>query len=242
VSSKTFPTLEVENAHFANGIKYVIGIDEVGRGALCGPVSVGVAVLRACSHFQNTHATAGSDAFEPWPARLADSKLISEKVREQLFAPVGEWVHTWSVGSATNNEIDEHGITACLAKAAVRAIRDLPAELREEVAENPQCALVILDGSHNWLGTSLGQVRVTVRTKADRDCVSVAAASVLAKVTRDREMVTLVADRPELAAFGLAGNKGYSSHQHLDALREFGPSEWHRRTWLSKILGEDALF
>ncbi|MDE2409460.1 MAG: ribonuclease HII [Actinomycetales bacterium] len=236
MSSKTFPTLEVEQAHFNAGIKYVIGIDEVGRGALCGPVSVGVAILHANSHSQST------DAFEPWPAQLADSKLISEKVREQLFAPVGEWVHGWSVGSATNAEIDELGITSCLAKAAVRAVQDLPSCIRAEIAANPESAIVILDGSHNWLGTSLGQVRVTVRTKADRDCVSVAAASVLAKVARDSQMVGLVAAEPALAAFGIAGNKGYSSQQHLDALREIGPTNWHRRTWLTKILGEDALF
>jgi len=236
VSSKTFPTLEVEQAHFNAGVRYLIGIDEVGRGALCGPVSVGVAVLHANTHSQST------DAFEPWPSQLADSKLISEKVREQLFAPVGDWVHGWAVGSATNNEIDDLGITACLAKAAVRAVQSLPAEIRAEIAASPASALVILDGSHNWLGSSLGQVKVMVRTKADRDCVSVAAASVLAKVTRDRQMVGLVAAEPALEAFGIAGNKGYSSRQHLDALRETGPTEWHRRSWLSKILGEDALF
>ena len=236
MSSKTYPTLEVEQGHFSAGFKYVIGIDEVGRGALCGPVSVGVAILNTDAHSQST------DSFIPWPAQLADSKLISEKIRDQLFAPVADWVTGWSVGSASNYEIDEFGITACLAKAAVRAVQALPSEIRAEIAANPQSALVILDGSHNWLGASLGQVRVTVRTKADRDCVSVAAASVLAKVSRDREMIALVEAEPDLQAFGIAGNKGYSSQQHLDALREIGPTRWHRRTWLGKILGEDALF
>ena len=101
---------------------------------------------------------------------------------------------------------------------------------------------IILDGSHNWLAGSVGEVGVVMRTKADRDCVSVAAASVLAKVTRDREMAALEVAEPNLQVYGLSGNKGYSSAGHIAALRLHGPSSYHRVTWLTKILAEDALF
>ena len=230
MSSKTFPTLEFERQLFSAGASLVIGIDEVGRGALCGPVSVGVAVLRANKHTDG------------WPPQLADSKLLSEKVREQLHQPVAAWVEAWSVGSASNTEIDEIGITAALALAARRAIGALPEGIRAEVSSQPQQARIILDGSHNWLAGSVGEVLVQMRPKADRDCVSVAAASVLAKVTRDREMVALEAGDPALSVFGLAGNKGYSSATHILALQQHGPSVHHRVTWLTKILGQDALF
>ena len=232
MSSKTYPTNNTEQALFEAGYRFILGIDEVGRGALAGPVAVGIAVLESSMHAGRTD----------WPSQLCDSKLISEKVREQLFEPVGTWVAGYAVGMASAAEIDELGITKCLSLAAERAVRELPAELRAQVAANPGTATAILDGSHNWLGTALGPVSAAVKTKADRDCVSVAAASVLAKVTRDRMMGQLVATDVDLERYGIAGNKGYSSQQHLDALREFGPVEQHRKTWLGKILGENQLF
>jgi len=235
MSSKTFPTLRVEQAHFDSGVRFVIGIDEVGRGALFGPVAVGVAILAT-----EFHSSAAAQSRGPWPEKLADSKLVPEAQREAMFGPLGAWVAGWSVGMASNREIDELGITACLALAARRAVVDLPSELRAAIAAAPASALAILDGSHNWLGQTLGPVPVKVQTKADRDCVSVAAASVLAKVTRDRHVLELAASQP--SAFGIAGNKGYSSAQHIEALRTIGPTDLHRRTWLTKILAEDALF
>ena len=239
MSSKTYPTLSLESQLFAAGARFVVGIDEVGRGCLAGPVAVGVAVLSAVRHGEPSAAGA-------WPEQLADSKLISEKVREAIFEPVGSWVSGYAVGMASNAEIDELGIIKCLSLAAGRAIRNLPSELRAEVAEalaaGPSGAHAILDGSHNWLGDAIGPMAVTVRTKADRDCVSVAAASVLAKVTRDRVVAEIAAADAALEPYGFAGNKGYSSAGHLAALRELGPTQWHRRTWLSKILAEDALF
>jgi len=232
MSSKTYPTNNTEQELFNSGYQFVLGIDEVGRGALAGPVAVGIAVLEASMHAGRTD----------WPAQLCDSKLISEKVREALFEPVGAWVAGYAVGMASAVEIDQLGITRCLSLAAERAVRELPAELRARVGLNPQSATAILDGSHNWLGPALGPVGSFVKTKADRDCVSVAAASVLAKVTRDRMMSDLAAIDESFARFGIAGNKGYSSQQHLDALREFGPVDQHRKTWLGKILGENQLF
>jgi ribonuclease HII len=92
----------------------------------------------------------------------------------------------------------------------------------------------ILDGSHNWLARA--PFTVKVQTKADRDCVSVAAASVLAKVTRDRLMVELAA---QIKGFGFEGHKGYASAGHIAAIRDLGPSSEHRHTWLTRILADE---
>ena len=232
MSSKTYPNLSLEQSLFDAGTEIVIGIDEVGRGSLFGPVAVGIAVLSRDRH----------SGTNDWPARLADSKLISQSIRESLFEPVSDWVEAHSVGMASAAEIDRDGIVASLALAARRAIETLPSEVRARVAGNPDAAFAILDGSHNWLGSALGPVRSMVQTKADRDCVSVAAASVLAKVERDNLMISIAAADPRVEPYGIAGNKGYSSATHLDALRRLGPLELHRKTWLGKILGDSSLF
>lgn len=232
MSSRTYPSLSLEQQLFDSGFEFVLGIDEVGRGCLFGPVAVGVAVLQSSVHSQKSD----------WPAKLCDSKLIAEKVREEIFEPVAAWVSGYAVGMASAAEIDELGITKCLSLAAERAVRQLPADLRAQIGQNPGTAKAILDGSHNWLGSALGPVASMVQTKADRDCVSVAAASVLSKVTRDRLVVEMASIDESLQPYGIAGNKGYSSSGHLAALREFGSHALHRHTWLHKILAQDELF
>lgn len=216
MSTKTSPSLNLERTLFDAGAKYVLGIDEVGRGAIAGPVAVGVAVIDK------------SKLDEPWPSKLRDSKLISEKIREELFEPTGSWVTQWAVGMASAKEIDANGIVWCLEAAAKRAIDQLEVDFDEVHA--------ILDGSHNWLARA--PFKVMVQTKADRDCASVAAASVLAKVTRDRLMIQLASKIP---GYGLDGHKGYASAGHIAALRQDGPSEEHRLTWLTRILADPNL-
>lgn len=217
MSSKTFPTSDLERQIFAAGVKQLIGIDEVGRGAIAGPVAVGVSLIEPQS------------LDVPWPEQLRDSKLMTEKQREANFEPVAAWVSQWAVGMSSAEEIDKIGITKALALAAERAIEQL-------VIDAPN-ARMLLDGSHNWLGNRSYGVPVAVRPKADRDCVSVAAASVLAKVTRDRLMQQLAVETP---GYGLEGHKGYASEAHMAAVRELGPSALHRVTWLGKILGIDS--
>ena len=211
MSSKTFPSLSLEQTLFDSGAKYVLGIDEVGRGSVAGPVAVGISVIDSTKLAQ------------PWPAKLRDSKLISEKVREELFEPTGSWVSQWAVGMASAQEIDSCGIVWSLEAAAKRAFDQLDLELDSVMA--------ILDGSHNWLARA--PFHVHVQPKADRDCASVAAASVLAKVTRDRLMVELAETVP---GYGFEGHKGYASAGHIAAIRELGPSSEHRVTWLTRIL------
>ena len=228
MSSKTFPSLNLERELWASGARFIIGMDEVGRGAIAGPVAVGVALL---------------DRLDPrvetaWPQNLRDSKLLSEKARNQILEPVQNWVSGYSVGMATANEIDTKGIVQALAASASRALDQLLADavLRQMIAQDG--AVIILDGSHNWLGAKASGIPVIVRTKADRDCVSVAAASVISKVQRDNLMIGLSKDYAE---FGFEGHKGYASEAHIKAIKSVGPSSEHRHTWLTKILGDGQL-
>jgi ribonuclease HII len=227
MSSKTSPTTDFELELIAAGSRFVIGVDEVGRGAIAGPVAVGVAVVDS----QNTD-------FRAMPNGLRDSKLLSEKQRVGLIEPIRDWVAGSAVGFASPQEIDTKGIVTSLAQAASRALTKLleTEGLRSLIASDG--ATVLLDGSHNWLQEHAGGLKVVVRTKADRDCAVVAAASVVAKVERDDLMIALAAEHP---AFGLDGHKGYASSSHIEALREFGPSDVHRETWLTKILSDGIL-
>jgi ribonuclease HII len=204
----------------------LIGIDEVGRGAIAGPVAVGVALI-------DTH-TKPLDAF---PSGLRDSKLLSEKQREALVEPISLWLTASAVGMVEASEIDHFGIIAALSKSASRGLSALleSAQLRAEIARDG--ATIILDGSHNWLGAEAGGVSVVVREKADRDCALVSAAAVVAKVERDHLMVSLGAAHP---GYLLEGHKGYASAAHIEAVRKLGPSSVHRVTWLTKILAGSA--
>jgi ribonuclease HII len=223
MSSKTYPSLSFEHDLWAKGPRFVIGIDEVGRGAIAGPVAVGVAVIDQKE----------IDAKGDWPKQLCDSKLISEKVRNEIVAPVQSWVRASSVGMVSAQEIDDLGIVSALASSAATALAELfsDQELRQEIVTDG--AVIILDGSHNWIGPKASGIEVVVRTKADRDCVSVAAASVIAKVRRDNLMIALDLEVP---GYGLAGHKGYASANHIAALQTLGPSAIHRLSWLTKIL------
>lgn len=223
MSSKTsqLPSLSFEQTFFDSGIRFVIGVDEVGRGSIAGPVAVGVALLDVQINISG------------WPEKLRDSKLISEKTRETTFNDVSNWVKGWAVGMSSAQEIEANGIVHALALAGSRALDQLleDSKLRSELANGG--VQLILDGSHNWLGPKAMGIPVVTKTKADRDCVSVAAASVLAKVTRDRLMVELDQSHP---GYGLASNKGYASANHISGLKELGVSPIHRTSWLSKII------
>jgi ribonuclease HII len=133
--------------------------------------------------------------------------------------------------------IDERGIVDALATAGSQALERILQDqnLRQEIIRDG--AVILLDGSHNWLGPKSSGIDVLVRTKADRDCVSVAAASVIAKVTRDNLMIELA---QQVSGYGLDGHKGYASATHIEAVRRLGPSDQHRVTWLTKILADGS--
>jgi ribonuclease HII len=222
MSSKTSPTTDFERALLAEGVRFIIGIDEVGRGAVAGPVAVGAALFDA-----------QTGSLEQFPKGLRDSKLLSQKQRLELVEPLETWLAGNAVGWASAQEIDERGIIWSLATAASRALTSLleVADLRASIARDG--AIVLLDGNHDWLAEHAGGLRVVVREKADRDCAVVSAAAVLAKVRRDRQMESLAEQHP---GYELEGHKGYASAKHMQAIRNLGPSPIHRVTWLGKIL------
>jgi len=204
---------------------WVVGIDEVGRGAVAGPVSVGAAVVS-----RSTRAT--------FPAGLRDSKLLTPEARATLCTPVRAWVAGCAVGHATPAEIDAVGIMAALRLAAARAVRQL-----HDAGIFPTAA--ILDGNHNWLAPDLldddGVRRtlafdeVVLAVKADAACAVVAAASVVAKVERDGIMCEL----PD-PGYGWVQNKGYAVAAHLDAISRLGTCEHHRRSWNLPVAAGDT--
>ncbi len=206
------PSLEVERDLLRSCTRLGC-MDEVGRGALAGPVTVGLVVIDAM--------------VEAPPEGIRDSKLLAPARREQFVDPIRAWCRAWSVGHASNDEVDAVGIVGALRLAGLRALAQ--SDIAPEV--------VLLDGSHDWLtrtdtlfddGQELHTPRVVTRVKADRDCIGVAAASILAKVERDAIMVAASTEHP---AFGWAENKGYASASHQEALRSLGPTSLHRVSW-----------
>ena len=205
------PTLLVETEMHAGGARYVIGCDEVGRGAIAGPVAVGLCVVEA--------------GLPAHPEGLRDSKLLSEKRRELLAPLAAGWALYSAVGLASSDEVDRFGIVAALGMAGRRALVEL-----HEAGAAVRESVVLLDGSHDWLSPALARpLQVQTRVKADRDCVSVAAASVVAKVHRDRLMIDADGKHP---GYGWSGNKGYGSAAHFAAIAELGATDFHRKTWL----------
>jgi ribonuclease HII len=220
MSSKPYPTTDTERS--LGAYRYVIGIDEVGRGAVAGPVAVGAFVLDLKT------LDVGKI-----PTKLQDSKLMTEKSREAVYEELITWQPGFAVGMVDAKDIDTHGIVSALSQSAVRALKQLAEldEIKQALTDNQ--VHILLDGTHNWLENVVSRIPVTVRAKADRDCVSVAAAACIAKVTRDRLMVKHAEEYP---MYQLDGHKGYASASHIDALRLHGPSDIHRVSWLTKIL------
>ncbi len=205
------PTLDLERQLHGEGARFVIGCDEVGRGAIAGPVAVGMSVV-------------GPGIGAP-PVGLRDSKMLSEKRREALAPLAQGWLLHSAVGLATAAEVDSFGIMAALGLAGRRAL----AALHESGASIHDC-VVLLDGSFDWLTPALSKPpRVRTQVKADRDCASVAAASVISKVHRDRLMIAADETMP---GYGWKGNKGYGSAEHFAAIASLGATELHRHTWL----------
>lgn len=246
------PSWDLESRLAAAGAPVVFGFDEVGRGALAGPVMVGCAAIRSSRLLPVPPSI---------PDHLADSKMLTEREREALFDPLSGFVDVWAVGSASNKEIDEAGITHALGLAALRALVACEERLMGWSAGSDTCtdadaadgqrenfrgpaatlsaAAGILDGPYDYISRAAGAMdapavpvlpRITTKVKADAGCAIVSAASDLAKVTRDRLMEEL-AGRPGYAVYGWASNKGYGTSAHRAAIAAYGPSDLHRLTW-----------
>jgi ribonuclease HII len=195
---KSSPSLQVERALWAEGHEFVVGMDEVGRGAWAGPLTVGAAIVPRDRRVN----------------KIRDSKMLTELEREMLFDRVAGWCR-WSVGHASPEECDELGMSEAQRLAAQRALDELGVPVER----------VLLDGKWDFVGQGTSQMLV----KGDARCLSIAAASILAKVTRDRIMRE-EAVHHDLWAFD--DNKGYPCPRHKTALRGVGPSAIHRRAWV----------
>ncbi len=198
------PTLDVEREFFAGGARIVAGVDEVGRGAIAGPVTIGVVAIDA--------------SVGEIPSGLRDSKLMTPKRREAMVPVAKEWGLAWATGSATAQEIDKIGIMSALGLAASRALQKL--------GVTPD--VLILDGNSSFLVEEDNGPRVVTRIKADQDCACVSAASVIAKVERDALMTELHQQFPH---YGWDGNKGYGAKVHTDAIKTHGLTDLHRKSW-----------
>ena len=190
---------EIERKLHAEGIGLICGVDEAGRGPLAGPVCAAAVILPP----------------EMELAGLNDSKKLSEKKREQLFPEIQRVALAWSVAFASVEEIEERNILGATMLAMNRAIAGL--------SLTPDLALI--DGNRNK------EIKVPSRcvVHGDARCASIAAASILAKVSRDHLMLELAREYPQ---YGFEQHKGYGTRAHYAALREYGPCPAHRPSFL----------
>jgi ribonuclease HII len=199
-------------------------MDEVGRGALAGPVCVGAVAVIASTP-------------QP-PVGLDDSKVLTPTQRADLVPRVREWAAAVALGWASAPEVDSSGIVGALRAAGWRALTEL-----EAGGVGVSGGIVLLDGKHDWLtpppltlGEAAGHVpagdhgrwRTVTLVTADRLAASVAGASVLAKCARDDVMVGLAQHHP---GYGWERNKGYGTREHVAAIAALGPCADHRRSW-----------
>lgn len=196
-----------DNLHNEYGIKYICGIDEAGRGPLAGPVAVAAVIMPKDSFIEGVN----------------DSKKISEKKREKLYEQIKEEAIAWSVVLLDEKEIDELNILNATKKALTMAIKELKVKPERIVVD----ALEHID--------TLG-IPYTPIIKGDAKVYSIACASILAKVTRDRVMQEWDKIYPQ---YGFAKHKGYGTAQHINAIKEYGICKIHRRTFVKNFVHND---
>ena len=182
---------------------FICGIDEAGRGPLAGPVAAGAAILPKDCQI----------------LYLNDSKKLSESRREELFLEIKEKAIAWSVGIVGPERIDEINILQATYEA-----------MRQAISKLDPVPQVLLNDAVTIPGVAIPQVPII---KGDAKSVSIAAASILAKVTRDHMMLEYDTLFPE---YGFAKHKGYGTAAHIAALKEFGPTPIHRRTFIKNFV------
>jgi len=202
VVASPYPTLRFERRLWEAGDRVVVGLDEVGRGSWAGPVTVG-AVVAPDVHLKG----------------VRDSKVLTPDERTVCARKVQGWAVTYAVGHASHEECDTLGMTEALRRAATRALDQIGAQ--GFVVDR-----VVLDGNYDYIGLG-SKVRTVI--KGDSSVLSVAAASVLAKVTRDALMAQ---EAEHFPAYGFESNRGYPSPVHKTALAAYGPCAIHRRSWI----------
>ncbi len=185
----------------------VVGLDEVGMGCLAGPIFVGAVVL-------------DRERPKKWYVRLNDSKRLSHRRRAELYERITGEAVAWATGWTSNAEIDEVGVSTARRRAFIRAFGGV-------AEQGVDTAAVVDDRRLSWLRSEFGQASIFAN-HADAHSLSVAAASIIAKVTRDRLMWLQAVTFP---AYGFERNVGYPTPQHLAALKEHGVCPLHRRSF-----------
>lgn len=193
---------ELENEIYAEGFSLICGVDEAGRGPLAGPVYAAAVILPRDAVIEG----------------LNDSKKLTEKKREALFDVITERALTYGIASASVEEIEKLNILNATFLAMNRAIDKL----------DPAPELALIDGNRS---TGIAMPSRCV-VKGDSRCADIAAASILAKVSRDRYMLTLAEKYPQ---YHFEQHKGYGTKLHYEALKEYGPSPEHRPSFLRKM-------
>lgn len=196
---------EIEDSLYAQGVEILCGVDEAGRGPLAGPVYAAAVILPRHLEIPG----------------LTDSKKLSDKKRRELFPIIQEQAMAFGIGFASEAEIDEINILQATFLAMKRALAQLP--IRPDLA--------LIDGNRE---TDFG-IPVKTVVKGDSLSANIAAASILAKVSRDDYMLRLAEAYPQ---YGFDIHKGYGTKAHYQALREFGPSDVHRKTFLKSFYGK----
>jgi ribonuclease HII len=195
------PTFKEEHALKAQGFSFIAGIDEVGRGSLMGPVMAAAVILP--ENFKGR-----------WKSKVRDSKQLTSKAREYLYKYICDVALTFAIGSSTNEEIDTMGISKATRIAMVKAVKQL----------NPQPQFLLIDY------VTLKESYYPQKGIVDGDCLcfSIACASIIAKVTRDRLLIEMDKDFP---GYNFKANKGYGTEEHLACLQKKGPCALHRRSF-----------
>ena len=192
----------LENEIYAEGYSLLCGVDEAGRGPLAGPVCAAAVILPQGLEIEG----------------LDDSKKLSEKKREKLFDDIVNAAVAYGIAFASVEEIAEYNILGATFMAMNRAIGQL----------SPKPELALIDGNRN---KGIG-IESRCVVKGDSKCADIAAASILAKVTRDRYMLEMAEKYPQ---YRFEQHKGYGTKLHYEMLREYGPSPIHRRDFLRKM-------
>lgn len=195
---------EIEKELFDRGVKYIAGIDEAGRGPLAGPVVVASVILEPDSMIEGVN----------------DSKKISENKREKLYEIITQQAISYGVGIVYQDEIDEINILQATKKGLTMAIKQM------EIKPN-----IIMVDALNEIDT-LGIPYKSI-IKGDAKCYSISAASIIAKVTRDRIMREWDKVYPQ---YGFAAHKGYGTAKHISAIKEYGPCPIHRRSFIKNFI------
>lgn len=197
---------EIENELYKEGIQHIAGIDEAGRGPLAGPVVIASVIMPVDSNIEGVN----------------DSKKVSEKKREILYEKITEEAVSWSAAIISQQEIDQINILNATKKGLTQSIQQLE--------KKPDLILIDALEHINTCGIPYQSI-----IKGDAKCYSIAAASIVAKVTRDRIMRQWDEVYPQ---YGFAKHKGYGTAAHIAALKEYGPCPLHRRSFITHFVEE----